>query len=508
MPRSAVVKRRAGGTIIAAWSAEAGCIRQRPRRQSAAGWLTQSRDRESNPAAEGKTPMSTQSVAANPEAVARRVIFAGFIGFAVDFFDIYLPAMVLTPVITLFEPKGLSTTMTTTIYYFTVAVTLLGRPCGAIIFGHWADKLGRRRVTMVSIAGFGVLTGLVAFLPGYATIGIWSLVLLLVLRFVGGIFMGGEYTSNNTLALEMVPKQRRGFVGGLLQAAFPIGFGAVSLVASVMQAVTTHAQYASWGWRLPFLLGAALAFAFLIYYRTVPESPLWQESEKSAAPLKEVLSGLHLRSLGQVFLMMTGFWLVGQAGSVLPSIMIQHLHVSGETTSNTFLGASIVLFFGFVLYGMLGQAIGRRRAIVVGAVVVLASVPLLYYALIARALAGGSVFGTTLLAGAVQVLSIAPWGIVTCYICERFPTHVRASGYGIGYSLAIIIPSFSGIYLLWLAHLMPYLYTPIVLVVVAPLLMIVGALLGPETRDVELHLPDLGRSAAAAAMPTAAPRPA
>jgi MFS family permease len=436
--------------------------------------------------------MSTQSIPGNPEAVARRVIIAGFVGFAVDFFDIYLPAMVLTPVITLFEPKGLSSTATTTIYYFTVAVTLLGRPCGAIIFGHWADKLGRRVVTMISIAGFGTLTALVAFLPGYATIGIWSLVLLLVLRFVGGVFMGGEYTSNNTLALEMVPKQRRGFVGGLLQAAFPIGFGAVSLAASVMLALTTKAQYAAWGWRIPFLFGAALAFAFLIYYRTVPESPLWQESEKSEAPLKEVLSGSHLRNLGQVFLMMTGFWLVGQAGAVLPSIMIQHLHISGETTSNTFLFASIALFFGFVFYGVLGQRIGRRRAIVVGAVVVLASVPLLYYSLIAHALAGGSVLGTTLFAGAVQVLSIAPWGIVTCYICERFPTHVRASGYGIGYSLAVVIPSFSGLYLLALGHVMPYNFAPIVLIVIAGVLMIAGALLGPEPRHAELHLRDLG----------------
>jgi MFS family permease len=431
-------------------------------------------------------------------AVARRCIIAGFIGFAVDFFDIYLPAMVLTPVITYFEPKGLSTAATTTIYYFTVATTLLGRPCGAIIFGHWADKIGRRRVTMISIAGFGTLTGVVAFLPGYSTIGVWSLVLLLALRFIGGIFMGGEYTSNNTLALEMVPKHRRGFVGGLLQGAFPVGFGAVSLAASIMLALTTKQQYYDWGWRIPFLFGCALAFAFLIYYRTVPESPLWQQSEKSAAPLREVLSGTHLRNLGQVFLMMSGFWLVGQPGTVLPSIMIQHLHIPNETTTNTFLVASIGLFFGFMFFAMLGQWIGRRRAIVVGAIVVLIVEPGLYYAMIVNATNGGSLGLTLVLAAIFQIFLIAPWGIVTTYICERFPTHVRASGYGIGYSVAIVIPSFSGIYLLWLSHLMPYLMTPLVLLVIAPLLMIAGALKGPETRDVELHLPDLGRAVSAA----------
>jgi len=442
--------------------------------------------------------MSSQmSVHVGGNGIARRCITAGFIGFAVDFFDIYLPAMVLTPVITYFEPKGLSTATTTTIYYFTVATTLLGRPCGAIIFGHWADKIGRRRVTMISIAGFGTLTGLVALLPGYSTIGIGSLVLLLALRFIGGIFMGGEYTSNNTLALEIVPKQRRGFVGGLLQGAFPVGFGAVSLAASIMLAATTKQQYYDWGWRIPFLFGCALAFAFLIYYRTVPESPLWQQSEKSSAPLKEVLSGSHLRNLAQIFVMMSGFWLVGQPGTVLPSIMIQHLHIPSETTTNTFLVASIGLFFGFMFFALLGQMIGRRRAIVVGALVVLVVEPALYYVMIINATNGGSMGLTIVLAAIFQIFLIAPWGIVTTYICERFPTHVRASGYGIGYSVAIVIPSFSGIYLLWLSHLMPYLMTPIVLTIIAPLLMIVGALMGPETRDVDLHLPDLGRVAPA-----------
>ena len=106
------------------------------------------------------------------------------------------------------------------------------------------------------------------------------------------------------------------------------------------------------------------------------------------------------------------------------------------------------------------------------------------------------------------MLALSPWGIATVYICERFPTHVRASGYGIGYSLAVVIPSFSGIYVLWLAHVMPYLFAPIVLVVLAPVLMIVGAMLGPETRGVELHLPDLGLGPTPATAPVAAPRSA
>ena len=437
---------------------------------------------------------------------AKKAIVAGFIGFAVDFFDIYLPALVLAPVMTYFEPKNLTPTATTTIYYFTIVATLLGRPCGAVIFGHWADKIGRRFTTMISIAGFGSFTLLIAFLPSNASIGVWALVLLIAIRFIGGIFKGGEYTSNNTLALEMVPKHRRGFVGGLIQGAFPLGFLMTTVVTSVMLAITTKQQYFAWGWRIPFVIGFLLAFAFLLYYRTVPESPLWESSEKHEAPLKAVLSGRHLRTLGQIFLMMSGFWLVGQPSTLLPSLMIQQLHVPSELTSNTFLVASIGLFFAFVGYGLLSQMIGRRPAIVIASCVVLVFGPALYYSLIANALSGGSPLVTAGLAGIFHILAISPWGIVTVYICERFPTQVRASGYGIGYSLAVVIPSFSGIYVLWLAHFMPYLYTPIVLLGLAGILMVTGALLGPETREAELHLPDLGLEGMPIAAPIAVPR--
>ena len=427
---------------------------------------------------------------------ARRAVFAGCIGFAVDFFDIYLPVLALAPVIGYFEPKGLSSAASTTIYFFTFAATLFGRPCGAVIFGHYADRIGRRHTTMISIAGFGILTFLIACLPGYASLGVWALVLLIVLRFIDGVFMGGEYTSNNTLALEMVPKDRRGFVGGLLQGAFPIGFALVSAVTSFMFAVKTKAQYAAWGWRATFIFGAVLAFAFLLYYRSVPESPMWLEAKKSDAPLKEVFSGDHLRNLGQVFLMMVGFWFASQTPTILPGIMIQHLHVSPEVTSTAFLIGSIVLFFGFVGTGLLSQAIGRRTTIALSGAVILVAGTTLYYLLVQHALAGQSVFGTVLITVLFDLVVVSPWGVVTTYISERFPPHVRASGYGIGYSAAVVIPAFAGFYLLWLSSFMPYVFTPMVLLVAAGSFILAGALLGPETRDVELHVPDLGRGAA------------
>jgi hypothetical protein len=406
---------------------------------------------------------------------ARRALIAGCVGFAVDFFDIYLPVLALAPVTEYFQPPGLSGTASTTLYFFIFAATLLGRPCGAVIFGHWADRIGRRRTTMVSIVGFGTFTFLIACLPGYATIGLASLILLIAFRFIGGVFMGGEYTSNNTLALEVVPKARRGFVGGVLQGAYPIGFFLVSVVTSILLSATTPPEYLLWGWRIAFIFGAILAFLFVVYYIKVPESSLWIHSEKSSAPLKDVVSGDHLKNLVQIFIMMVGFWFGSQSLiSVMPGVLIHQLHVPSKLMTNGLLITSFVQFFAFVGFGLLGQMIGRRLAITLSGFLILI---------------GGS--GLYALAG----------GIVTTYICERFPTHVRASGYGIGYSLAVIIPAFAGVYMLALRQIMPYAYTPVVLIALSGILIVIGALVGPETRDVELGVPILTANRHASGIP-------
>ena len=125
---------------------------------------------------------------------------------------------------------------------------------------------------MISIAGFGIFTALIAFLPSDAAVGVWSLILLIVVRFVGGVFMGGEYTSNNTLALEMVPSERRGFVGGLIQSAFPVGFALTTVVTSVMLGITTKEQDMPGAGASRFSSAALLPSLFCCYYRTVPES--------------------------------------------------------------------------------------------------------------------------------------------------------------------------------------------------------------------------------------------
>jgi hypothetical protein len=219
---------------------------------------------------------------------------------------------------------------------------------------------------------------------------------------------------------------------------------------------------------------------------------MWLESRKSESPLKDVVSGEHLKSLVQIVVMMLGFWFGAQSLiGVMPGVLIQQLHVPSQLVTDGLLITSFIQFFAFVGFGLLGQMIGRRLAIVLSGIAILVGGTGLYAAAIAHAFSGGSQVVTTAIACLCYLLVISPWGIVTTYICERFPTHIRASGYGIGYSAAVIIPAFSGAYMLVLQTMMPYAYTPVVLIALSGVLVIVGALLGPETRDVELHTLDL-----------------
>ncbi|WP_051581546.1 MFS transporter [Pseudonocardia acaciae] len=424
----------------------------------------------------------------------RKATLGAFLGLTIDFYDIYLPVVALTPAIALFIPTGLPPTTKVTISFMVLAVTFLGRPVGAFIFGHLGDVLGRKRTTMIAVAGFGVMTGLIGVLPGYASWGMAAPVLLLALRFVGGIFMGGEYTSANPLALETAPKRLRGLIGGVIQSAYPVGYIAVSatvaIILTMLPSDTLESPYVQYGWRIPFFVGAGLAFLFLFYYWFVAESEIWKSTrskEPVNAPLRELFSGQNFRNLSQVFLLMLGLWLgVQTAISLPPTLMQTYFKLPAGPVTDGFLVGYAFLFFGFIAMALLGQAFGRRRMLILSGVWTFSVGTVCYWLMLENIRAGGAFAATVALLTITLLLTVAPWGIVTTYISERFQTGIRSSGYGIGYSLAVIPTAFSSFYLSGLSHFMPYYLGPLVLMVLAGVLVVVGAWIGPETRDVDM----------------------
>jgi len=138
---------------------------------------------------------------------AKNAIRGAFLGFFVDIFDIYLPIVVLAPALIYFVSPEISGTASTIIGASIFVATLVGRPVGALIFGRFADTIGRRRTTIVAVSGFGVITLLLALMPGYQQIGITAVIIFIILRFIDGIFLGGEYTSASPLAMEYSPRR-------------------------------------------------------------------------------------------------------------------------------------------------------------------------------------------------------------------------------------------------------------------------------------------------------------
>ncbi|MGH1587365.1 MFS transporter [Methylobacterium phyllosphaerae] len=442
--------------------------------------------------AAGARPAAYQSIEEKRKSAIRGAFFSEYI----DMFDIYLPVVALAPVMFIFQPKNLSPQVETVLASLVFITTLLGRPIGALIFGLIADKVGRRAASIYSVAGFGVITLLIGLLPGYETLGLASYILLVLLRFLDGIFLGGGYTGAMPLAIEYSVKDKRGFVGGLIIAGFPAAYVSINLITMLMFYLFPldgpGSPYTVWGWRIPFIVGAALAGLLALYYvHKVSESEVWKKEAAAGAeqaetsPMAGLLSGKGGRDLLQVLLLMTGFWMTQNIITIyMPTgLLVKTLHLNGFALTATLMICYTILFFSYIASGLLGQAIGRRRFfVIVGPLIATVGAYILYTLTVTPDMT----FGTrVLLVSLLAVIVTSPWGVIVTYINERFATDVRATGFGIGFSLSVVIPSFYAFYMDWLSALMPLALTPVALLIVGGLIGTVGALIGPETKDVD-----------------------
>jgi MFS family permease len=421
---------------------------------------------------------------------AKHAIRGAWFGFFVDMFDIYLPIVVLAPALIYFVSPDLDTTTKAVVSGTIFAATLLGRPIGSVIFGHFADSIGRRRTTIISVSGFGVVTLLIALLPGYQQWGLSAVILLIVLRLVDGVFLGGEYTSANPLAMEYSPKEKRGFYSAVIMSGYPLAFATISAITTVLllfiPAGDVNSPYVQWGWRIPFVIGALLAFALVFYYvYLVDESELFEESGGGGSPLRQLFTEReNLLSFLQVFVLMSGFWLTLQTvAAILPGLLADPVGLSKTNTTITLVVSNVVLVGGYIASGVISQRVGRRPFLIVYGLVAAVAGTFLYYLLLSAP--PQNLFLVILLTTIITLLVVSCWGLTTAYINERFQTGIRASAFGIGYSLAVVLPSLYAYYQAGLAAFMPFEYTVLVLLAIGALLMVAGAVWGPETKDVD-----------------------
>ncbi len=422
-----------------------------------------------------------------------------FLGFMLDAYDMAM-VIVMAPILSKIfaSPKGSQNWQYLTIV-FTYSITMAARPVGSAFFGHYADKIGRRFLLILTIGGVGVMSLAAGFLPTYQQIGVWSYVLFCILRFLMGCFFGGEYAVGHVFAIEHAPQRRRGAIGGFIQSGFPLGYVFASLVVAFISAHLGKAALASYGWRIAFMTGVIPVFLALFIRSSLHESPEFEraKAEKTIqkAPFFSLFKRPQLWDFLQVFLFMTGLFLTDYSVyGFLPNILTLGGRGFDTTTYSLIYGFALFMaFLGYNFYGWLSDYTGRKPLtqwyclfLVFGGIPVFS---VLYKAAIAKNLKM-AVLGTCMAA----MLKLA-WGVVPSYLCERFPTSRRAAGVGFGYSSGALLGAWFGVYVAW-AHKIPFIaniekgdmwLSPAVILTIGSLMTIAALFFSPETKHLELH---------------------
>jgi MFS family permease len=350
---------------------------------------------------------------------------------------------------------------------------------------------------MLTVIAFSALSVLIGLIPSYAVIGVWAVLLFAILRFVEGIFIGGEYAGGHPLVMELSPQGRRGFFGGLVQQAFPWGAVLGSGVVLGFLSLLGPAGMAAYGWRYVFFTGAAPAFvALLIRYRLLRDPAIFEEIKSKGKTLRVPVASLFkpptLYTTLQVFMLAFGFFFTSYTFIALGIPLLTASGLKSGTAVFAFLlggvGASLSTFYT----GWVSDKMGRRKTILMVAILnAIFSIPLYYaasinakYAILALVL---------LLSFAIGSLVTAQIGVVPAYLSERFSTERRASGLGTTYGLGVGIAGFLVAFLAVPLHGLLYgIQGPVpwltcgLLATVGAVIFGVAAYIGPETRHVDL----------------------
>lgn len=303
----------------------------------------------------------------------RRVAVASLIGTTIEFYDFYAYGIAAALVLnTAFFPE-LSDTAGTLAAFSTYAVAFVARPVGSILFGHWGDRRGRKAVLIASLLTMGVATVLIGLLPGYATLGIWAAAILVVLRFMQGLGLGGEWGGAALIAVEHAPADKRGFYAMFPQLGPSVGFILANGMFLLVQLTVSEDSFSSWGWRIPFLASLALVLVGLWVRITIAETPVFQEAMDSAdlarVPVLDLLRNQWRPVLLGAGVMMLQYTLFYTATTYCLSYGVDTLGIPQSHMLTMTMTAVLALAAGTIASATLSDRVGRRRVLVTSAAV-------------------------------------------------------------------------------------------------------------------------------------------
>jgi len=417
----------------------------------------------------------------------RRVVAASMIGTTIEWYDFFLYGSAAALVFNKLFFPSFDPFVGTLLAFATYAVGFVARPLGGIVFGHFGDRVGRKRLLMLSLILMGVATVLIGLLPSYAQIGVWAPIGLIALRLVQGFAVGGEWGGAVLMAAEHGDARRRGFWASWPQAGIAAGSLLSAGMLAIMAGVMSEDQFLAWGWRVPFILSALLVAVGWYIRNRVSESPMFEAAIEEAEDLPKLPAMEVLRERPLAILLGSGLR-VGENISyyILTVFSLTYLvDVAAESRGlalEALLIGAAVQFFAIPLLALLSDRIGRRPVYAFGAFglagFIFAFFPLLAsgeHAWIVFALVAGLFFHS------------AMYGPQAAFITELFPTRIRYSGVSIAYQLtSIVAGSLAPIIALWLYKEYGSATPVAIYVGVACAISGVSALLARETKGVEL----------------------
>jgi metabolite-proton symporter len=422
----------------------------------------------------------------------RRVIVASLIGTSLEWYDFFIYGTAAALVFNKLFFPDFEPLVGTLLAFTTYAVGFVSRPLGGIVFGHYGDRIGRKNVLVITLLLMGIATFVIGLLPTHATIGVWAPVLLVALRFLQGLGLGGEWGGAVLMTLESGESGRRGLNASWPQVGVPIGLLLANGVLSLMGALTTDAEFQSWGWRVPFLLSGLLVFVGMWIRMTIAESPLFREADTehktSRAPILDVLQHYPkqvLLAIGARLGVDVAFYTFVL---FITTYIATFLKLPRSYALNAVLIAAAFQVIFIPLFGGLSDRYGRRPIFLLGAVGAAIFV-FIFFAMLDT----GS-FAMIVLAAVIALfLHAAMYGTQAAFIAEMFPTRVRYSGASMGYQLAGIIGGALAP-IISVALLNRYgTSTSVSLYVLATLVVTVLCVLAaPETSRIDLHADPVG----------------
>lgn len=423
-------------------------------------------------------------------AMRRRVVVASTLGNAFEWFDYAIFGMFAPIISKLFFPAS-NEVNSMLLTFATFAVAFAMRPLSGVLFGLYADRLGRKRALTLMIIMMAIGTGLIGALPTYAAIGIAAPLLMVLARLIQGISVGGEFSNATAMLVEYSPENRGGYYGSFQMVSQALGFTVGALLAYLATTYVSAAALESWGWRIPFLLGILIG-PFGYWLRSnIDETPEFQrflESKQKPAntPLAELFK-THLREL------VVGFCIV-VVGTVSYYVMLLYIPIyavrqlgipmSGAQLSSVLSTALIVVFCP--LAGSLSDRIGRRAVTLPATILYAIVVWVAVHYLLAEPSLGRLIIAQL----ATSLVMAFVWGPTPALLMELFPVGIRSTGVGLIYNVGVAL--FGGLApfaITWMIASTGDKMSPVYYVVISAAVGTVGLLLLREHRIVRASAP-------------------